>query len=39
MRTVVDLDVAVREIERRAEGRYAAGFVLGPVTWRDQGGG
>lgn len=39
MRTMVDLDVAVREIERRAEGWRAGGFAVGPVTWRDQGGG
>ena len=39
MCTVVDLDVAVREIERRAEGWRAGGFAVGPVTWRDQGGG
>jgi hypothetical protein len=39
MHTVVDLDVPVREIERRAEGWRAAGFAVGPVTWRDQGGG
>ena len=38
MRTVVDLDVAVHEIERRADGWREAGFVVGPVTWRDQGG-
>lgn len=39
MRTVVDLDVAVREIEHRAEGWRAEGFAVGPVTWRDQEGG
>lgn len=39
MRTVIDLDVAVREIERRAEGWREAGFAVGPVTWRDQGEG
>jgi hypothetical protein len=31
VRTVIDLDVAVREIERRADG-----FTVEPVTWRDQ---
>ena len=39
MHTVVDLDVAVREIECRADGWRAEGFAVGPVTWRDQGGG
>lgn len=39
VRTVIDLDVAVREIERRAEGWRDAGFTVEPVTWRDQGGG
>jgi hypothetical protein len=34
VRTVIDLDVAVREIERRADG-----FTVEPVTWRDQRGG
>jgi hypothetical protein len=39
MRTTIDLDVAVREIECRAEGWRIEGFEVGPVTWRDQGEG
>jgi hypothetical protein len=39
MDTMVDLDVAVHEIEHRAEGWRAEGFAVGPVTWRDQGAG
>lgn len=33
MLSVVDLDVAVREIERRAVRWNAQGFEVGPVTW------
>ena len=39
MRTTIDLDVAVREIECRAGGWRTEGFEVGPVTWRDQGEG
>lgn len=39
MKDVIDLDVAVLEVERRLDRWRSAGFSVGPVTWRDQGGG
>jgi hypothetical protein len=33
---LVDLDAAVVEIERRRERWTALGFLVGPVTWRDE---
>ncbi len=38
MDDVADLDTAACEIERRAAHWRSAGFVVGAVSWRDQGG-
>ncbi len=39
MKGIVDLDLAVIEIERRIEVWRQAGITVGEVTWRDQGSG
>lgn len=39
MSGLVDLDVAVSQVIERMSRWAAAGIVVGPVTWRDQGAG